>query len=113
MLDLAIDNRIFINDVLDAAVQELDMIFNTENTELLGYPQYGTNWLQFLWRINPSAEDLKKYIYEKIQDSYFLQQVKIDVNINIIHDNFYDNMYQVVIKLNDDKNEKIRVYDIK
>jgi len=113
MLDLAIDNRIFINDILDAAVQELDLIFNTENTELIGYPQYGTNWLQFLWRINPSAEDLKKYIYEKIQDSYYLQQLNVDVSINILHDDLYDSMYQVIIKVKDEKNEKIRVYNIK
>ena len=29
MLDLALDTRIFINNELDAALQELDMIFNS------------------------------------------------------------------------------------
>ena len=60
MLDLALDTRIFINNELDAALQELDMIFNTENTELIGYPQYGTNWYQFLWQLDYSPEDLQK-----------------------------------------------------
>ena len=71
MLDLALDTRIFINNELDAALQELDMIFNTENTELIGYPQYGTNWYQFLWQLDYSPEDLQKYVYEKICNNLF------------------------------------------
>jgi hypothetical protein len=113
MLDLALDNKIFINDKLDAAIQELDLIFNTENTELIGYPQYGTNWLQFLWRLNPSGEDLKKYIYEKIQDSFFLNQFNVDITVNILEDTVYECIYQVMIKISDGNEEKIRVYNIK
>ena len=39
MLDLAIDNRVFIYDIIDAAIQEIDLLFNTTNTELIGYTE--------------------------------------------------------------------------
>ena len=41
MLDLALDDRIFLNDPIDCAVQELDLILNTNCTELIGYTEYG------------------------------------------------------------------------
>ena len=37
MIDLALDGRVMIHSELDEAIQELDLLFNTENTELLGY----------------------------------------------------------------------------
>ena len=51
MLDLALDDRIFLNDPIDCAVQELDLILNTNCTELIGYTDYGTNFEQFLWQM--------------------------------------------------------------
>ena len=43
MIDLSLDNKVLVTDVMDAAVQELDILFNTTPTELLGYTSYGTN----------------------------------------------------------------------
>ena len=50
MIDLALDGRVMIRNIMDEAVQELDILFNTDTTELLGYPTYGTNFEQFLWK---------------------------------------------------------------
>ena len=68
MLDLALDDRIFLNDPIDCAVQELDIILNTNCTELIGYTDYGTNFEQFLWEMTPSVEEIKKYIKEAKKD---------------------------------------------
>ena len=35
MIDLALDSRLFLYDELDWGLQELDLILNTENTELI------------------------------------------------------------------------------
>ena len=51
MIDLAIDSRIFLTEEIDLAVQELDVLFNTENTQLLGMPDFGSNFEQFLWQL--------------------------------------------------------------
>lgn len=74
MYDISLDNNIFVTDKLTAAIQELDLMFNTENTELIGYTNYGTNWQQFLWDLNPSTTVLKQYIENKFIETYFLRQ---------------------------------------
>ena len=51
MLDLALDGRIFLDNELDCALQEIDMLLNTENTELIGYPSYGTEFESFLCQV--------------------------------------------------------------
>lgn len=112
MIDLAIDNRMFINNELDEAIQELDLIFNTENTELLGDPTFGTNWHQFLWQLNPSPNDMKAYIYEKIANSLYLQKFIVNVEVNVLENN-YDGIYQICITISDNNDKKIRVYNIK
>ena len=71
MIDFALDSRIFLNNEFDIAMQELDILFNTENTELIGNPQFGTNFEQFLWQLNPSPNELKRYINEKISGTMF------------------------------------------
>lgn len=113
MLDLSIDSRIFINTTLDAALQELDMIFNTENTELIGYPEYGTNFEQFLWQSNPSPEALKKYIEEKINDSFFLSSLQTDISVEILTGD-YRSIYHVKITVYDENNKQgIREYQLR
>ena len=98
MIDFAIDSRIFLNDEFDIAMQELDILFNTENTELIGNPQFGTNFEQFLWQLNPSVNDLKRYIQEKISTATFLSKYVVDVNVEIVSGNFR-NIYVVTINV--------------
>lgn len=101
MLDLAIDSRVFIQTELDAALQELDMIFNTENTELIGYPNYGTNFEYYLWQLSPSPNALKDYITSKINDSsFFLSKMKKDIFVDILSGK-YRYIYYVRITLID------------
>lgn len=113
MIDLAIDNRIFIENELDEAIQELDMIFNTSNTELIGYPEYGTNWYQFLWQLNASPNSLQSYIYEKINDSYFLRQFEVKVQVQVLDEGNAEGIYRVIITVSNKKETKIRAYNLR
>ena len=56
-IDLSLDSRLFIRNELDAGVQELDLLLNTTNTELINYPQFGTDFEQFLWQLNPAPQE--------------------------------------------------------
>lgn len=98
MLDLALDDRIFLNDPIDCAVQELDIILNTNCTELIGYTEYGTNFEQFLWQMNPSIEEIKKYIRIKLYDTYFLKRYMVDINVEILSGNVRD-IYSINITI--------------
>lgn len=84
MLDLALDHTVLINTELDAAVQELNILFSTETTELIGNPTFGTNFEQFLWQLTPAPDSIKQYITEKISGTYFLSQMHTDIDVQVI-----------------------------
>lgn len=83
MLDLSLDHRIVLNNEFDAGLQELDLLFNTETTELINNPLFGTNFEQFLWQLTPSVNSLKQYINEKISETYFLSKLNYNIDVNV------------------------------
>lgn len=101
MLDLSLDNRIFLNTELDCAIQEMDLILNTNNTELLGDVMYGTELETFLWTLTPMTSELEKYIREKlIKNTYYLSKLNIDINVQFLKGE-YRSVYLVKITLTD------------
>lgn len=82
--DFALDNNVFVTDKLNAAMQELDLLFNTEPTELIGDTSYGTFFEQFLWDLQPRESDLKDYITRKItNNTYWVNQYDWEVNVTV------------------------------
>ena len=76
MLDLALDGRIFLDNPMDCALQEIDMLLNTENTQLIGYPNYGTEFESFLWTLSPTTIEIEKY-KDKIEEFRMLFDLDI------------------------------------
>lgn len=112
MLDLAIDSRVFIYNDVDEALQELDIIFNTENTELIGYPRFGTDFEQFLWQMTPSPDSLRKYISEKIANGFFLSQMNTDIDVRVLTGE-HRAIYHVVITVSNGVNTGSREYQFR
>ncbi len=112
MIDLAIDSRVFITSKLDEAVQELDMIFNTTNGELIGFPQYGTDFEQFLWQLNDSSSKIQSYVYEKIRDTFFLRDMAVNVNVETIEGEMR-RIYVLHIEVSDGTNTQNRTYQLR
>lgn len=113
MIDLSLDYKIFINNELDAAVQELDLLFNTENTELINYPNFGTNFEQFLWQMSPSPISLKNYVMDKIRETYFLSKYSSDVEVSV-QKGEYRMIYNISVNIIDESGNKIeRKYQFK
>lgn len=97
MLDLALDGRVFLYSELDCAIQEIDMILNTENTELIGYPEYGTEFHTFLWTLTPTTTELENYIKNKINtETFYASKMKVIVNAQFLEAD-YKSMYYVKI----------------
>ena len=111
MLDLALDNRLFLNSELDCAIQEMDLILNTGNTELLGDVTYGTELDTFLWTLTPVTSELEKYLREKLtKHTYYLSRLNIDINVQFLKGE-YRSVYLVKIALTDnDGNSAERTY---
>ena len=105
MTDFALDDSVFIKSNVAAALQELDILFNTEKTELIGYPTYGVNFEQFLWQLTPATSALKKYIIEKITDTYFLSKMNYDVEVNLYKGEIRM-IYDVQIHIEDNRGNK-------
>lgn len=105
MLDLALDDRIFLDDPIDCALQELDLLFNTTNTELIGYVDYGTNFEQFLWKLTPTIEEVKNYIKTKLYDTFFLKNYIVEINVEILNGNVRD-IYYITITIKDPNDKK-------
>lgn len=85
-------NALFVTNKVDAALQQLDLVFNTENTELIADSTYGTNFLTFLWTNTPTTAALKEYIVDTLNKCEIFASFSYDVfvtYINEIEDQFY------------------------
>lgn len=112
-IDVGLFNNIIVNNYLDLALQELDILFNTRPTELLGQPTYGINFEQFLWTLTPSSDTLERYIKEKItMNTFYLSKMNFTINVDFIRD-LAEVIYVVKISISDNSNTINREYIIK
>jgi hypothetical protein len=107
MIDLSLSSNVFINNSFDEALQELDIILNTKYTELIGYPNFGTDFEQFLWQLNPAVDAIKEYINEKISDTIYLKKFRTEINVNLLKGQ-YRMIYNLVINIYDSNNKIVQ-----
>lgn len=113
MLDLSLGSDMFKTDLFDAAAQELDILFNTENTELIGYPSFGTYFDEYLWTLTPSTTALNQYIDRIISSSTFASRLNHHIQINNNFDeSTYENVYTVTITLYNDYSSIEKTYKL-
>lgn len=114
MKDLALSDNIFIESTIEEAIQELDILFNTTPTELLGDTTYGSNFLQFLWSLTPMEESITKYIYERISGyTIYASSLKKEVNVTK-YDDVNESIYVIEISLYDENdNEYYKEYTLR
>lgn len=107
MIDLAIDNRVFLNNKLDAAIQELDLLFNTECTELIGDTQFGVSLDQFLWTLTPTTESLRQYISEKLAKLFYIKFFNYNFDVEFLEGEFRS-IYRIKVDLYIDQEHKVQ-----
>jgi hypothetical protein len=107
MIDLALDNRVYINNDVEEALQELDLLFDTECTELLGDKDFGVSLDQFLWTLTPTTEALRDYIGEKLHQLKYLNNFRYDFDVKY-YDAEYKSIYHIIIELYVDDYQKIK-----
>ena len=114
MVDLALTDNLFTESVIEEAIQELAILFNTVPTELIGDTTYGSNFLQFLWSLTPMEESITKYIYERIAGyTVYAASLKKEVNVTK-YDDVNETVYVVEITLFDENdNEYHKEYTLR
>jgi hypothetical protein len=102
ILDISLSDKIIETDIFSAALQEIDVIFTTVNTELIGYTDFGCYFDEFLWTMTPSVDALKSYIYNKLSNGYYINQ--LNCNVDVIceeSEEIYESIYTIKISLYD------------
>ena len=114
MIDLALTDNIFTESRIEEAIQELDILFNTVPTELIGDSTYGSNFLQFLWSLTPMEESITRYIYERIAGyTLYASSLKKEVNVTK-YDDANETVYVIEISLFDENdNEYHKEYTLR
>lgn len=98
-MDMALDTSLLIEDPINMAIQELDLLLGTECTELIGTPYYGVSMEQFLWTLTPNVESLKTYLYQKIEENtYWCHYLNIGIDVNIVEGTIR-NIYEISLDL--------------
>lgn len=108
-LDLALDNSLTVTSPFDAAIQELDLLMSTENTQVLGNVDFGVNMEQFLWQLTPSPSEVQSYIQQKIlQNTFWCNKLGIQISVETVQGTIRD-IYVVTISLKDpDSNSVVK-----
>lgn len=82
MIDISLNDDIIITDKIQEAIQELDILFNTTPSEMIGNSSYGVNFLQFLWQLTPNEFMLERYIREKIlANTFYVKQLAFELDV--------------------------------
>lgn len=98
-LDISLMDGNPITSPIDAAVQELDMLLGTENTELIGDPHFGVNMEQFLWQMTPSPNEVASYIQDKIiRNTFWCNKLNVSIDVDVVEGTIR-NIYEVKISL--------------
>jgi hypothetical protein len=103
ILDISLKDKIIETDIFNAALQEIDIVFTTVNTELLGEPDFGCYFDEYLWTMTPVVESLKSYIYEKLSNCYYISQLNCNVDVVCSQsEEIYESVYTIKISLYND-----------
>lgn len=113
-LDMSLSSDVIIDDELDMALQELDLLFNTERCELIGNVTFGTTFEQLLWTLNPDPNEVKKYIYRAIADATFFNDYSADIDVNVVDGELRPIYYvQIILTYPGTTRKKYRQYEFK
>jgi hypothetical protein len=104
MIDISLGDDVLLNDELDIFLQEIDILFNTKLTSILGDYSWGTDFQQFLWRSIPNAEEVYNYAKNKIANLPLANKFTVEVGCDYIDDDDnYDGVYYLQIAVTDNR----------
>lgn len=94
-------DSIFINDEKELIIQQIDMLFDTIPTEVLGEYEYGADFYQFLWDLKSSNRDISEYTYRLITNNVKLFGWNLSVDTKILEGTEND-IILIIIELKKD-----------
>ena len=78
-------DSVTLNTERELIIQQIDMLFDTDNNEVLGEYNYGTDFRQFLWDMKKSNNDISNYTRSVIMSNVDLFGWTLDVDTTLLH----------------------------
>lgn len=60
------DERVILNNDIDLIFQQIDILFDTTPTNVLGFEEYGTTYDRFLYDLKLSPGEIQSQVYSDI-----------------------------------------------
>lgn len=100
VLDMSLGNDLVVTDVVQEAIQELDMLMSTERTQLIGDPEFGLSMESFLWELEPSVSQIRDHIVSTITaNTVWMKLLNYDIGVNVAPGTEHG-IYTVTITIN-------------
>lgn len=113
MIDLSLGSKVIFTNNFEIALQEIDILFNTNYTELIGYPKFGSDFFVFLNSLQLSPRDIEEYIKQLLAQCESLQYVNYDVSVEIEYDEAnFDRIIYVKMNVYNDDMDVERKYNL-
>lgn len=115
MIDFSLSNKltddIIVSNNLLFVLQQIDLLFNTDQNDVLGDSNYGTNYDKYLYTVGMSNAALEQKIIKDI-NSLDLMDFSIDVKVSIVEGTERDIAFIDII-ISGDYEEYNKTYIIK
>ena len=100
MLDFNISNKysdaLYIDNDVDFVLQQIDMLFDTDSNEVLGDPNFGTNYERYLYNLNIGNSSIEQKIYNDIMN-LDLRGFNVSVDVHIVEGTIHDIVFVDII----------------
>lgn len=112
MVDFCLDEKaVCLNQNADLIMQQIDILFDTTPKEVLGSPEFGSDYEQFIWDMTASENTIKNYIETSITNNIDLLGFRLEVMVEIYYGTRND-IILVAIVLQDNDNIYKKIYTI-
>lgn len=86
MIDFcATEDEVQLTDELDLIIQQIDMLFSTTPTDVIGDPTYGSSYEKFIWDLSYPTSEIKRYAESQLLKNVEFFGNKFNVNVSILH----------------------------
>lgn len=84
VLDMSLGDDLVVTDIIQEAIQELDMLMSTERTQLIGEPEFGLSMESFLWELEPSVSQIRDHVASTITaNTTWMKLLSYDINVSV------------------------------
>lgn len=77
-------DAITLEQEADLIIQQIDVLFDTNPGEVIGYPDFGADYDRFIHELNVSSEYIENYVYSDIIENVDLLGWSLSVEVELL-----------------------------